>query len=69
MKFIDDILLLITNQDGGKNSLYIDQGSNSFENFFKDYKDNNRYNYYVQPVLLNFPTKLAYLKNQILNKD
>ena len=62
MEFIDDISLLITNQDGEKNPLYIDQGSNSFDNFFNDYKDNNRYEYYVQPVLVNFPTKLAYLK-------
>ena len=62
MKFIDDISLLITNQDGEKNPLYINQGSNSFNNSFNDYKDNNRNEYYVQPVLVNFPTKLAYLK-------
>ena len=62
MEFIDDISLLITNQNGEKNPLYIDQGSNSFDNFFKDYKDNNMYKYYVQSVLVNFPTKLEYLK-------
>ena len=59
LEFIDDILLLITNQGGEKNPLYINQGSNSFDNFLNEYRDNSRYDYYVQPVLVDFPTKLA----------